>query len=203
MLRWTTILIAISSLALVTACEASEDDDAMVTADTGGTDTVQPPAGYFAVLIEDSTTHDCSNNSKNHGADMDAMELVDGSDSLAFADQVDGQVGDSDGSSSLCGDINPDKIDLNEFKGAPDGSLSDGFVALGGGYLIAEFSGALEILPAYTLMVYEVGVNECGSQGCLDETYTVSVTPGLTNFTDKTTVSSTAAGTATLDLTGI
>lgn len=209
MLRWTTLLIAISALGLVSACEDSGDSDVITNpgTDNGGNvgNDVTTTTKYFAVMIEDSPTYTCSTNQKAHGADMDAMELVDGSDSLAYADTVDGQVGDlgNGGASNCPDDVGASHQDLNAFKGAPDGTLSDGYVALGGGWLIAEFTGALELLPAYTLYVYEVGVAECGSQGCQDEDYRVAVTPGLTNTTDKNTVSSSAAGTAIISLTGI
>jgi len=152
----------------ITEADASNGGGADATADVGAD--IEDPVGprYFAVYVADTPDYDCSPISKNHGADIDAAELKDSltGDSIGFVTNAAGAPGD--GSANCKGTPAADKQVPDEFVGAPDGDLSGGFVALAGGYITGEF-GATEITSAYTIQIYEVGVDECGDQNCKDD----------------------------------
>jgi len=223
MRNFMTTLVSCAALAFgAVACDGGETDPFTPTTDNGGTTTPDnggspdtggtPDAGpgedttaptqYFAVYVSDITDFDCSNNSKNHGADIDAIELIDAvtDASAGFVTDAGGMLGDGSGSGNNCsGEPSPASQELNNIKGAPNGDLSGGFVALAGGYLTAEF-GSLEITDAYEIQIYEVGTDECGSQGCKDDEMTVGIATDLscdiTSNLCSLELSSTAVGDA-------
>lgn len=153
--------------------------------DTTGTDTADTAAGtsYFAVNISDPPTISCSNNSGNHGADVDAVELIDtiGNTSVSYATNAVATWGDGN---DCTGDMNTGNQDEADIYGATDGDLSGGFVALGGGFINVEF-GSSEIVPAYDIQIFEVGDGDC--TGCKDDTMIVGlVTSTACAFKDAT-----------------
>ncbi len=177
--------------------------------DTGGgnTDTTTPTE-YFAVLVDDSaffSTHradggnPCATSSVGaHGADIDAVGLFDGSTVLGYFATVDVQTG------SQCEVADKYKADA-EATGAPNGTLTENFVSLGGGALIGEFENQVQVLPGYTLVVYEVGKDVGG----IDEKYDVFVATELdcinqdrASCTVKVTGTDGAAGEGTFPLSG-
>lgn len=179
-------------------------NDTVVNNDTAVGDTVVTPdtpttTQYFAAYVRDLPTYDCSNNSGNHGADIDAFELLDTNlgTSDGYATSANGLFGD--GTENCTGDVNTDNQVFTDVTGAPDGALAGGFVALAGGYVTAEF-GSAEIVDAHTIQVFEVGVDECGGSGCKDDTFEVGIATGLecdvTTNACSVLLSSTAAGDA-------
>jgi len=119
---------------------------------------------YAAIQIADVPDHDCSANSKNHGADIDAAELFEGGlGSLGFATEASGAQGPG---TPTCADP-PNSVSLTEALGAPDSSLSGGFVPLGGGYINLEFAELIRSGDA--VQIYQRGEDVCGFQGCKDE----------------------------------
>ena len=180
---------------------------------TGSTETTNPedtsdPTKYFAVYVADITDFDCSNNSKNHGADIDAIELLDAltGTSQGFVTDAGGVLGDGSGSGNNCSGA-PDATsqDPNNIKGPRDGDLSGGFVALAGGYVTGEFN-SLEITDAYTIQVYEVGKDECEAQGCKDDEMLVGIATDLscdiTSNVCSLELSGSAVGDATVPVSG-
>jgi len=172
----------------------------------GGTPDATTTTQYFAIYVADVPDFDCSPNSKNHGADVDAAELFDDltGDSQGYVTNASGVLGD--GSPVCSGAPAADKQVPNEFTGAPDGAFSGGFVALAGGYLTGEF-GSLELTAAYTLQVYEVGVDICGDLNCKDDPMQVGVATDLScdvfGNTCSVELSSEAYGDASIPLTGL
>jgi hypothetical protein len=154
---------------------------------TGGTDTVTPPpTQYFAVIVDDSeefATHrpagqdPCATSSVGaHGADVDAVELRDDTGgSLGFYDSVRLEVGAFCEGNDRFDPVADKYRDVAEVKGAADGTLTENFVSLGGGYVIGEFAGTPQVLPGHTIVVYEVG----SDAGGVDEGYTVFVATDL------------------------
>ena len=172
--------------------------------DTGptGTDTTPTEAHYYAIRVDDSPNYTCSPNQKAHGADIDAVGLYDGDVNLGWFQNVTGRIGDA----ANCVDpVGPSHTNFDLVKSAPDGTLSDGFVALGGGYVIGEFTSRTELVPAYTVQVIEVGVWECGDIGCTDEPYSVSAATDISCNDNSCMVllSDLASGHATIPLWGI
>ncbi len=207
----TSLVIGLSTLAVVAACDVENgtDTDGGTTLTDGGStdtttgaDTTTGETRYYAIRVDDSPNYTCSKNQKAHGADIDAVGLYDGDTSLGWFADVTGQIGDA----ANCDDPVASKhTNFDEVKGAPDGTLSDGYVALGGGYVIGEFTSRTELVPAYTVQVIEVGVQECGDVGCKDEDYSVSAATDI-NCADNSCMvllSDQAAGHATIPLTGI
>lgn len=158
------------------------------TGDTGPGDTTEPDK-YFAVIVDDSQifpTHrkvggvqctdpaasgcnPCATSSVGaHGADIDAIGLFDGNLLIGYLDVVDYEGG------PLC-DLAMN--DPDQAKGAPNASLTDRFVSLGGGFLTGEFAGQAQIQTGDTIIVYEVGTKCANSQSCggVDEGYEVFV----------------------------
>ena len=156
---------------------------------SGDTDTVVTTK-YFAVIVTDSQifpthrvvgTNPCATAAPPlyaHGADIDAVGLFDGDQLIGYLDTVDYQEG------GLC-DASPNNPstmqDSAQAKGAPNASISERFVSLGGGFLTGEFAGAPEIQSGDTLVVYEVGTKCGGDTSCggVDEGYAVFVATDL------------------------
>ncbi len=193
------------SMALpMAACDVEEGDADATTAppdatnETGAETELPPPDDeFYAVIVTDQeifpthriyqgvqctspTATGCNpcatSSSRAHGADIDAIGLFDGDEVLGYLDNVDYQDGD------LCtGDESNLMTDTDKVKGAPDASISDGFVSLGGGWLTGEFDDALQITNGLQIVVFEVGT-KCGSNnncGGVDEGYEVFVAPDL------------------------
>jgi hypothetical protein len=140
-------------------------------------DTVQP-ATYFAVIVDDSEvfpTHRAENAicltsaSKAHGADIDGVGLFDAQGNLVgYYDSVRLEQGD------YC-EFDAKYTNPDEAKGEPDGTLTENFASLGGGYIIGEFDNAAQVLAGYAIQVYEVGAEVGG----VDEGYDVFVATDL------------------------
>ena len=210
----TSLVIGFATLAAVAACDVQSGDtdggDTGTFTDTAGSDALAGTDNgggtgethYYAIRVDDSPNYACSKNQKAHGADIDAVGLYDGDTSLGWFADVTGKIGDA---ANCDAPVSSKHTDFNEVKGAPDGTLSDGYVALGGGYVIGEFTSRTELVPAYTVQVIEVGVQECGDQGCKDEDYSVSAATDI-NCADNSCMillSDQAAGHSTIPLTGI
>lgn len=154
---------------------------------TGGTDTETPvTTEYFAIVVDDSeefATHrpagqdPCATSSVGaHGADIDAVELRDeNGGSLGYYDSVRLEIGAACENNDRFDPVADVYRDADQSKGEPDGTLTENFVALGGGYIIGEFTGAPVILPGYTVVVYEVGADVGGQ----DEGFSVYVAEDL------------------------
>jgi len=160
---------------------ACDVEDTVPGSDTTGTDTtgtdtvVVVPDDYLSVIVDDSTifpthrtvgTDPCATSSVGaHGADIDAVGLFTaGGASAGYFNTVRLAQG------TQC-TIAAKYKEANEVKGQPDGTLLEGFVSLGGGYVIGEFDNQAIILPGYAIQVYEVGVEVGG----VDEGYDVYV----------------------------
>jgi len=182
-------LMGMMSLPMVGCDVQATDTDATDTTgggDTTGGDTIQTTK-YFAVIVTDSQifpthrvvgTDPCATASSPlnaHGADIDAVGLFDGAQLIGYLNAVDYQEG------GLCPNKQNTMTDSDEAKGAPNASLTENFVSLGGGWLIGEFDGAPELQSGDTLVVYEVG-SKCSNDtscGGVDEGYEVFVATDL------------------------
>ncbi|MFO0748375.1 MAG: hypothetical protein U1F43_22335 [Myxococcota bacterium] len=169
-------LMGLCSLPMV-ACDVQGDGDATTstnpTTTNDTTDTVQTTK-YYGLVVDDSEFFDgrcATSSSKAHGADIDAVELSDGTNSLGYFDTVIYQPG------TVCDVTSGTHADPELVKGAPNGSLTEGYVSLGGGFVAGEFDNQVQILPGYTVTVYEIGDDFCaGIPNCVgDEKYAVSV----------------------------
>ena len=176
------------------ACDVQDEGDGTDATNpsdgTNPTDTTGDTGGgthYFAVIVTDSQifpthrtvgTDPCATASSPlnaHGADIDAVGLFSGSSLIGYFDTVDYAEG------GLCPNKLSTMMNPDEAKGAPDASLTEGFVSLGGGWLIGEFSGQPELQSGDTLVVYEVGSKCSGNTSCggVDEGYEVFVAEDL------------------------
>lgn len=179
-------LMGLCSLPLV-ACEVEGETDATTeptgTTDTGG-DTVIPETKFYSVIVDDSvqfpdhrTGDPCATSASNaHGADIDAMELIDtdGSTVLGTLSHTFYSEGD------FCDDTA--FTDPSEAEGTPDGELDSGFVSLAGGSLTGEFgASSLELLEGYSIQVYEIDDAFCaGIPSCVgSEKYSVYISTDL------------------------
>ncbi|MCC6624724.1 MAG: hypothetical protein IT385_25970 [Deltaproteobacteria bacterium] len=164
------ILVPFALLGLVslpmTACDVEEgtgDATTTTTTTTTTTDTTDTSAPkYFALIVDDSERFDgrCATSSSGaHGADIDAVELITDEDDSYFFAEVDYQPG------TEC-TIGDQHDNASEVEGAPDGSLTDGFVALGGGLVAGEFdASAIQIMAGYNVVVYEIDDDYCTAAG--------------------------------------
>lgn len=184
-------LMGAMSLPMV-ACDVEDGTDGGdVTQPDGdtGNDTVVTTK-YFAVIVTDSQifpthrvvgTNPCATAAPPlyaHGADIDAVGLFDGNQLIGYLDTVDYEEG------GLCNSApnNPSTMqNPDQAKGAPNASISERFVSLGGGWLTGEFAGAPEIQSGDTIVVYEVGSKCSGDTSCggVDEGYAVFVATDL------------------------
>ncbi|MFO0748374.1 MAG: hypothetical protein U1F43_22330 [Myxococcota bacterium] len=190
------MLAAVVALAAtVLACDepGGRHVTSTITTEPPPRDTTQeppPPPRYYAIVVDDSDFFDgrCeTSGSQAHGADIDAVELGDGSGaSLGYFENVVYRPG------TVCDVASGAHADADAVKGAPDGTLSDGFVSLGGGFVAGELGpNQLEVRPGYTVTVYEVGDEACAAAGltagvdCVgDERYAVSLITELGCLTD-------------------
>jgi len=197
-------LMGVCALTTV-ACDVEDNgDDAGTTTTTTTTEPDTTAADhYYSVIVDDSEQFDgrcATSNSGAHGADIDAIELLDGSTSLGYLTFVSYEAG------TAC-TVNFN--DPNKAKGAPDGELTSGFVSLGGGHLTGEFgTSVLEIVQGYTISVYEIDDAFCAGVGggCVgSEKYSIYISSDLdcaVDDSDCTTklLSDTADGSATVDV---
>ncbi len=201
----------------VTACDVEDPlgtDDADTSnpndtnpGDTSNPDTNPPPTEYYALIVDDTQRFDgrCATSSVGaHGADIDAVGLFDGDSLLGYFDTVDVLTG------TTCNVAAKYQAD-DEVKGAPDGSLTENFVSLGGGKVIGEFTGQIQIMSGYTAVVYEIGDDFCpAGVACVgDEPYDVYVATDLdcvnqsaSSCSIKVTGGDGAEGEATIPLSG-
>jgi hypothetical protein len=176
--------------ASVVACDVEDPfmpgTDTSIGTDTStGEDTIVPPEDtsvstqYLAVIVDDTDifpTHrsdggnPCATSSVGaHGADIDAVKLFN---------DADVEIGTLSNARLAAGtecEIAAKYADFNEVLGQPDGTLTENFVSLGGGYVIGEFENAALILPGYSLQVFELGKDVNG----VDEGYEVFVATDL------------------------
>jgi len=167
------ILVPFALLGLVslplTACDVQEGDGDADTTGTSPDVTTTPqdtadtaPPRYFALIVDDSDFFDgrCATSASGaHGADIDAVELITDQSDSYFFDAVKYEPG------TTC-TVGDNHDNPSEVKGAPNGSLSDGFVALGGGLVAGEFdASAIEILAGYNVVVYEIDDDYCTAAG--------------------------------------
>ena len=89
--------------------------------------------GPIAVIVSDEDTFDgvCRSNSGADGADIDAVLLSDKDDA-----SLGGFVNATLRAGSTC---NVTKTKVDDVKGNPNGTLTSGFVSLGGGYVAGVF----------------------------------------------------------------
>ena len=142
---------------------------------------------FYAVIVTDSmifpnhrgpnSSDPCATSFANmHGADIDAVALFDADNLLGYLDNVDYADG------GICtGDQANAATDPSRARGAPNASLTSGFVSLGGGWLAGEFDSALEIVDGSTVVVYEAGSSCSDDPDCggLDEGYEIFVATDL------------------------
>lgn len=161
-------------LALATpACDApggggAADSDASGDAPSAGDGAGLAVEGPFhAVLIRDDPDFACSVNQRSHGADIDAVSLLDAEGKYvswwAKARMVPGD-------SSKCAEPLANRFTIaSEAQGGANATLDDHYVALAGGYVIGQFKDAQEITSGQSVHVYEVGV----AAGGRDDPYSV------------------------------
>ena len=186
------IILPLALTGLVTSAPGCDVEDPLADlggsdTSTGGTDTVIPvETEFFAIVVDDSAefaTHrpagqdPCATSSAGaHGADVDAVELRDETGgSLGYYDSVRLEIGAACENNDRFDPVADVYRDAAEAKGAPDGTLTENFVSLGGGYIIGEFTDAPVIMPGYTVVVYEVGADVGGQ----DEGFSVYVAEDL------------------------
>lgn len=165
-MRRIIISLAIGGLASasIVACDVEDTfepgSDTTITQDTAG-DTTVAPTQYLSVIVDDSEifpthrvvgTNPCATAADGaHGADIDAVALFKGNGDLAgYYDTVRLALG------TQC-EIDAKYKNASEVKGAPQGKTNEGFVSLGGGYVIGEFDNRVTIQPGYSIIVYEIG----------------------------------------------
>lgn len=161
-------------------CEASSPDaDAASAADVLVAD-VPPATRFTAVLIRDDPDFLCSANARAHGADIDAVQLLSGTDHVSWWADTRAQSGDD----AKCDRPLATKYkDARLARGGANATFEDNYVALSGGWIIGTFSDGVEIAAAtdagiasdYTFIVYEVGE----AVGGKDEPYSVYLASGL------------------------
>lgn len=180
--------------ASVVACDVEDpfnpSTDTTNGSDTAiGTDTNIPPEDtavvedeYYAVIVDDSEifpthrivgTDPCATNREQgaHGADIDAVAMFDENNNLiGYFESVRLAAG------TQC-EIPAKFADIGNVKGEPDLSINEGFVSLGGGYVIGEFDESALILPGHSIQVFEID-KDVGSTGA-DEGYDVFVATDL------------------------
>jgi hypothetical protein len=173
------IVMAVGFLTFATlalGCDPIEEvaDTGDVTpSDTGPkTDGGDEPRTWFAVLIADKWqpgVDACtSTNQHAEGADIDGVALFDKDDNLVGYAQVVVYKPGSGG----CDHTNDKHAQPDDAKGAPDASLSSGYVALWGGHMAVEFGdNSPKLAAGDKIEVYEVGEQTC--TGCKDEDYVV------------------------------
>ena len=211
------ILVSFAMAGLVAvpmvACDVqSEDGDATTnptntTDATNTTDTVQDEtagSNYVAVIVSDENKFDktCHSTSGADGADIDAVELSDDQDN-----NLGGFVNAKLTQGTSC---TMQHNNIDDVKGMHNGTLNNGYVSLGGGYVIGVFQSDVFIEDGYTITVYEIGDSFCGgSSQCIgDEKYEValadSINCGGANATCAQPLADSAGGEATIpvDLTG-
>ncbi len=170
--------LALGSTLTTPACDAPGAGSAASTDATGdGTSAGDAPtvAGPFhAVLILDDADFACSVNQRSHGADIDAVALLDAEGKRvswwAKARMVPGD--DSKCAAPLAYRFTV----AREAQGGANATLDDHYVALAGGYVIGEFKDAQEITADQSVHVYEVGA----SVGGRDDPYSVWLATDLT-----------------------
>ncbi|MEZ4265323.1 MAG: hypothetical protein R3F39_03005 [Myxococcota bacterium] len=134
---------------------------------------------YHAVYIEDHWDGiGCGSAIQTRmspGADIDAVELLDGDTILGTFDVVRGQpnpTGDTECENGFS--------DPSAAKGPPDATQNfENYFSLHGGWLIGEFANALEVTPGDTVKVYELGTSHPLSTEGADEPYEVWIATGL------------------------
>lgn len=168
-------LIGLCSLPMV-ACDVEDgDEDATTNTNPSGTNPTDdndtsPTVNYEAVIVDDSAQFNgrCATSSSGaHGADIDAVELVRGSDSYLVAG-VNYQPG------TVC-PIGATHKNPEDVKGAPQDDLNTGYVSLGGGSVTVTFLSQVFIQDGDEIIVYEVGDTACGNiTSCVgDEAFSV------------------------------
>ena len=197
----SSLLVGLVALPFA-ACDVEDDADADTTVSNTdpGTTTVTE---YHGIMLQDSWVDGSgcpSKTQKAQGADIDAVGLFDSANSLVgYCDVVQGNV---PGSSS-CGANN--HTNTNDAKGAPDGDISSGYVALTGGVIACEFApNSPKLTAGDSVEVYEIDTSYCS--GCDAEGYTVSAVTSAACATSACTNNvglGTGAGVATLSVTGI
>lgn len=155
--------------------DTSPTPDAVVDA---GPDIVAPRS-YYAVYLQDQWDGiNCGSADPQRmspGADIDAVELLAGTIILGNFDVVRGKA-NPDGNSKCQNAFS----DPNAAKGPPDATKNfENYFSLYGGWLVGEFTGALEIQPGDTIRVYELGPTHPLSTEGADEPYEVYLTTGL------------------------
>lgn len=204
---------ALSALCILGACSPFDQPESLSgSEDAGGVDTsdtfkdtndAKVPDPYIGVSISDPPDYHCANDGGNHGADLDAVELIDGilGTSYAFATEAVGFWGDG---TSHCGiATNTAEQVLSNVYGPPDGGLAGGYIPLGGGSINVGFGH--EITPAFEIQLHEVGADECGNFGCKDDLMIVGLVRRLDcEFEDSCYVnlSEAAVGDALIPLLG-
>lgn len=195
--------------------------------DTSPTDTTTPDTTpdpeYRAIIVDDDGFFQnhrpsaiCATSSVGaHGADIDAVGLFesDGTTLVGYFDTVDAKLGTS------C-TIAAKYSNATQARGAPNGTLMENFVSLGGGAIIGEFGDFTEtppapvgkLFPGDVVVVYEIGDKFCGGvASCVgDESYHVYVASRLDCLNSgnrsacqkRVTGSNGAKGEATVPLTG-
>ena len=106
------------------------------------------------ILIQDDTSFTCHNH-RGHGANIDGGSHRDSEGHVEYA----AVVADSMISECLprCADLGSNAYtDPSEALGLPDATYDSGYVALGGGWIILEFSEP--IISGDIVVVYEVGL---------------------------------------------
>lgn len=191
---WLSIAAAGLIASPLVGCDVSEDpidgDDTTIGDDTGGDtideDTTVVAPDYFAILLQDRWDERCATSSSGaHGADIDAVGLFDSSaDTATLLGYAQFAASKSDPNGLECNAYSFD--DLDDLKGAPDGSLTNGFYSLYGGWALIEFENQIQILDDYAVVVYEIGDDFCqGISGCVgDEGYDVYVATELDCVTE-------------------
>lgn len=151
-----SLIVGIGVAALAMACEpggGGGDAETGGTVNPGNDTTVTPTAGFTALEIFDDpnnpTLNPCDAGAlATPGADIDAAELLSGSDLLANL---------SGCSASGGGTCANDMTNASQAEGSPDGDTENGFIALNGGFIRCGWSGGEEAKSGQTIAIYEIG----------------------------------------------
>jgi hypothetical protein len=141
-----------------------------VVADTSLPDTIVTRT-YSAVYIQDQWDGiNCGSTDPakmSPGADIDAVELLNGTDLLGTFDVVRGESNPDANTKCQNGFDDP-----NLAKGAPDATGNfENYFSLYGGWIIGEFTNATEIQAGDTIKIYELGQSHPLSTEGNDEPY--------------------------------
>ncbi|MCB9729456.1 MAG: hypothetical protein H6744_08860 [Deltaproteobacteria bacterium] len=206
------IVLALTAGAIIAlpmiGCDETTDSDIITNPDTVS-DTSVPDTTvtttYSAVYIQDQWDGiNCGSSDASRmspGADIDAVELLDGTSVIGTFDVVRGMSNPTNNTKCSNAFDDPDLA-----KGPPDATKNfENYFSLYDGWLIGEFTNAAEIQSGDTIKIYELGPSSPLATEGKDEPYEAYIATGIdcVDDSDPTVncmiqIAATALGTATL-----